>query len=64
MSINREAAPISKVMDKARRQLLIKVPLTDPPILCRGMEGRRWACLYLMDTDVGINEPWNRSISA
>ncbi len=31
-SINREAAPISKVMDKDGRQRVVKVPLTDPPI--------------------------------
>ena len=31
-SIDREAAPISKVMDKDGRQLVVKVPLTDPPI--------------------------------
>jgi starch phosphorylase len=31
-SINREAAPISKVMGKDGRQLVVEVPLTDPPI--------------------------------
>jgi starch phosphorylase len=31
-SINREAAPISRVLDKDGRQRIVKVPLTDPPI--------------------------------
>ncbi len=64
-SINREAAPISKVMGKDGRQLVVKVPLTDPPIytaVWRVAVGR--VSLYLMDTDVEINDPWNRGISA
>lgn len=63
--INREAAPISKVMDKDGRQLVVKVPLTDSPIhvaVWKVSVGR--VSLYLMDTDVEINDPWNRSISA
>jgi len=63
--INREAAPISKVMGKDGRQLVVKVPLTDPPIcvaLWRVAVGR--VSLYLMDTDVELNDPWNRGISA
>jgi glycogen phosphorylase len=64
-SINREAAPISKVMGKDGRQLVVKVPLTDPPI-----QVAVWKVavghvpLYLMDTDVEINDPWNRGITA
>ncbi|MEJ2037461.1 MAG: alpha-glucan family phosphorylase [Desulfosarcinaceae bacterium] len=64
-SINREAAPISRVVDKNGRQRLVKVPLTDPPIhvaVWKVAVGR--VCLYLMDTDVEINDPWNRSITA
>ena len=63
--INREAAPISKVLDKDGRQLIVKVPLTDPPIhvaVWRVTVGR--VPLYLMDTDIEINDPWNRAISA
>ena len=63
--INREAAPISKVMDKDGRQRVVKVPLTDPPIhvaVWKVAVGR--VTLYLMDTDVEINDPWNRSITA
>jgi starch phosphorylase len=64
-SINREAAPISKVMGKDGRQLIVKVPLTDPPIhvaVWKVAVGR--VSLYLMDTDVEINDPWNRGITA
>jgi glycogen phosphorylase len=63
--INREAAPISKVMGKDGRQLFVKVPLTDPPIcvaVWKVAVGR--VSLYLMDTDVDINDPWNRGITA
>lgn len=63
--INREAAPISKVLDKNEQQLIVKVPLTDPPIhvaVWKVAVGR--VSLYLMDTDVKINDPWNRGISA
>ncbi|MCF8069246.1 MAG: alpha-glucan family phosphorylase [Desulfobacterales bacterium] len=63
--IYREAAPISKVMDKDGNQLVVKVPLTDPPIyvaVWKVAVGR--ISLYLMDTDVDINDPWNRGISA
>lgn len=63
--INQEAAPISKVMDKDGRQLIVKVPLTDPPIyvaVWKVAVGR--ISLYLMDTAVDINDPWNRSITA
>ena len=64
-SIDREAAPISKVMDKDGRQLVVKVPLTDPPIhvaVWKVAVGR--VPLYLMDTDIEINDHWNRGITA
>ena len=64
-SMDREAAPISKVMDKEGRHLLVTVPLTDPPIrvaVWKVAVGR--VSLYLMDTDVAINDAWNRGITA
>jgi starch phosphorylase len=64
-SINREAAAISKVSGKDGRQLVVKVPLTEPPIhvaVWKVAVGR--VPLYLLDTDVEINDPWNRGISA
>ena len=64
-SVNREAAPISKVMGKDGNQLVIKVPLTDPAIhvaVWKVSVGH--ISLYLMDTNIEINDPWNRGISA
>ncbi len=64
-SIDREAAPISRVLDSDGRQRIVKVPLTDPPIhvaVWKVAVGR--VSLYLMDTDVEINDPWNRAITA
>lgn len=63
--VNREAAPISKVMSKQGTQLVIKVPLTDPPVhvaVWKVAVGR--VSLYLMDTDIELNDPWNKEISA
>jgi glycogen phosphorylase len=63
--IDREAAPISKVMDAQEQHLIVKVPLTEPPIhvaVWKVAVGR--VALYLMDTDIDINDPWNRAISA
>ena len=63
--INREAAPISKVLDRDGGQLVVKVPLTDPAIhvaVWKVAVGR--VSLYLMDTDIENNNPWNRTITA
>ncbi len=64
-SIDREAAPVSRVMDTDGKQLVIRVPLTDPPIYVAVWKvdvGR--VPLYLMDTDLELNDPWNRTITA
>lgn len=64
-SIDREAASISKVLGPDGRQLIVKVPLTSPSIhvaVWKVDVGR--VTLYLMDTDVELNDPWNRAISA
>jgi starch phosphorylase len=63
--INREAVPISRVLDSDGRQLVVKVPLTDPPIhvaVWKVAVGR--VSIYLMDTDVESNNSWNRTITA
>lgn len=63
--IDREHAPISRVPDEKGNPLLVKVPLLEPPIyvgVWKVRVGR--AILYLMDTDIEANDPWNRSISA
>ena len=64
-TLDREAAPISRVLDKDGRQRIVKVPLTDPPIhVAVGKVAVGRVSLYLMDTDVAINDPWNRGITA
>jgi starch phosphorylase len=64
-TMEREAAPISRMPDDRGEQLFVKVPLTDPPIhaaLWKVEVGR--VTLYLMDTDLEINAPWHRGISS
>jgi starch phosphorylase len=64
-TLEREAASISRVLGKSGEQVVVKVPLIEPPIhvavwkVCVGRVN-----LYLMDTDIEMNDPWNREISA
>ncbi|MGB5985844.1 MAG: alpha-glucan family phosphorylase, partial [Desulfobacterales bacterium] len=63
--LEREAAAISRVMAPEGTQLVFQVPLITPPIhvavwkVAVGIN-----TLYLMDTDIERNDPWNRAISA
>ena len=62
---DREAAPISRVMTAKGSQLVFKVPLIDPPIYVAVWKiAVGTNALYLMDTDIEQNDPWNRAISA
>ena len=64
-NLDREAASISRVLNENGEQLIVKVPLTEPPVytaVWKVSVGR--IPLYLMDTDVELNDPWNRGISA
>lgn len=64
-SLDRDAAPINRVLDSSGKQLVVKVPLIDPPIhvaVWWVAVGR--VLLYLLDTDIDANDPWNRMISA
>jgi starch phosphorylase len=63
--LNRDAAPIERVTNERGEQLVVKVPFADPPIyiaIWKVEVGR--IPLYLMDTDIEMNDPWNRRISA
>jgi starch phosphorylase len=63
--IDRDAASISRVLNERGEQLVVKVPLTEPPIYVAVWKiavGR--VSLYLMDTDIEVNDPWNRGIPA
>ena len=63
--LDRDAAPIVRVMNEKGEQLVVKVPFIEPQIyvsLWKIDVGR--IPLYLMDTDIDLNDPWNRKISA
>jgi starch phosphorylase len=63
--LDRDAASISRVLDNDGRQLVVRMPLIDPSI-----HAAVWRIdvgnipLYLLDTDIDENDPWNRLISA
>ena len=62
---DRDAASISRVYDKDGAQLVVKVPFVEPALyvaVWRISVGR--IPLYLLDTDIEKNDPWNRKISA
>lgn len=61
----RDAASINRVPDLAGNQLVVRVPLTEPPIhVAVWRVGVGKVSLFLMDTDINQNDPWNRGISA
>jgi len=63
--LDRDSASISRVPNPDGGQLLVAVPFIEPPIHVAVWEVVVGSVvLYLMDTDVEVNEPWNRGISA
>jgi starch phosphorylase len=64
-ALDRVHAPICRVLDKGDQPLVIKVPIIELPIyfeVWRAQIGR--VPLYLIDTDIEGNDPWNRGMSA
>ena len=64
-TLDRDAASISRVLDEKGRQVVVEVPFIEPPVFVAVWEiavGR--VALYLIDTDIEINDPWNRGISS
>jgi starch phosphorylase len=62
--MDRENAPIRKMLDDSGGPLTIKVPVMDPPIYLEVWTvqvGK--TSLYLIDTSSEANDPWNREIS-
>jgi starch phosphorylase len=56
--LDRDATPITRVLDDKGQQLVVQVPVGDPPIyvaVWRAMVGR--VPLYLMDTSLEENDP-------
>ena len=63
--LDREAASISRVVDDNGTPLVVQVPIIDPPIYVAVWNvGVGRVPLYLLDTDIEENDPWNRGISA
>lgn len=64
-TLDRSRAPISRVRDKDGQTLSIKVPIVERSIyfeVWKAQIGR--VPLYLIDTDIEANDPWNRGISS
>jgi glycogen phosphorylase len=63
--LDRGHAPICRVLDKEGRPLTLKVPIIELPIyfeVWKAQIGR--VPLYLIDTDIEANDPWNRGTSS
>jgi len=63
--LDRDHAPICRVLDDDGNPIVLKVPIIELPIyleVWRAQVGR--VPLYLIDTDIEGNDPWNRGMSA
>ncbi|WP_457749790.1 alpha-glucan family phosphorylase [Sulfurimonas sp.] len=63
--IDKDTAPIERVLDADENHFTIKVPFIDPPVFASVWKinvGR--VTLYLLDTDIEKNDPWDREISS
>ncbi len=63
--IEKDVAPIERVLDKDGHHFTIQIPFIDPPIFASIWKinvGR--VTLYLLDTDIEKNDPWDRQISS
>ncbi len=63
-AVERDAAPIERVLNEKGEHLTVKVPFVDPPVFIAVWKvdvGR--VPLYLMDTDIEMNDPWNRRVA-
>jgi starch phosphorylase len=63
-TLDRTYDPITAVRDGEGNQLLVQVPLFDPPVyvaVWKVAVGR--VPLYLLDTDIEANQPWDRAIA-
>ena len=62
--LDRSYDPLRQVRDKNNQPLIVQVPLFDPPIhvlVWRANIGR--IPVYLLDTNIESNQPWDRAIS-
>ena len=64
-TIDREAAPICRVLDDRGNPVTVQVPFLDPPVFVTIWKADVGLVpLYLMDTDIEQNTPWNRGITS
>ncbi|MGC8780488.1 MAG: alpha-glucan family phosphorylase [Anaerolineae bacterium] len=64
MTLDRTYDPITPVSDRDGHPLIVQVPLFDPPVyvaVWKAEVGR--VPLYLLDTDLEVNQPWDRAIA-
>lgn len=64
-ALDGDAAPIKRVLNEKGEHLVVRVPFMEPAIYTAVWKvdvGK--IPLYLMDTNIEQNEPWNRGISA
>ncbi len=62
--LDRENAPIRRVLDDKGNPLSVKVSVIDPPIYLEVWKVHVGKTdLYLIDTSSDVNDPWNRCIS-
>ena len=63
-TLDRTYDPINAVLDEKGAPLVVAIPLFDPPVhvtVWRADIGR--VPVYLLDTDIDANQPWDRSIA-
>jgi len=63
-TLDRSFDPIKQVLDASGHPLTVRVPLFDPPLhvtVWKVAVGR--VSLYLLDSDLEINQPWDREIT-
>ncbi len=63
--LNRDEAPIERVLDENGNHLIIQVPFINPTVYVAVWKvniGK--VSLYLLDTDIEQNDPWDRKISS
>jgi len=64
-TINKDIAPIERVLDENGNHLIIQVPFIDPPVYVAVWKVNVGKVeLYLLDTDIEQNSPWDRGISS
>jgi len=62
--LDREAAPIQRVLNEKGEQLTVQVPFLEPPVYVAVWKAEVGGIpLFLMDMDIEINEPWNRTVA-